>query len=184
MAYDATGVIPFGLRDVKLSPRNSDGTYGTSVDLPAARTMSFEESEDFEELTGDDKVVASRGKGPSVSWELEGGGISFAAYKVMAGGTITTTGTTPAIKMTYTKKVTDARPEFKAEGQAISDSGGDFHTVLYRCKASDSLKGSMEYGSFWLTGASGTAIAVPSTDLTNADKIYDFVGNETAVAIT
>jgi hypothetical protein len=184
MVYDATGVLPFGLRDVKLAARAVDGTYGTIVDLPAARTFSFEESEDFETLEGDDKTVASRGKGASVSWELEGGGISLAAYKIVAGGTITSSGTTPAVKILYSKKATDSRPEFKAEGQAMSESGGDFHTVLYRCKASDSLKGSMENGSFWLTNCSGTAIAVPSTDATNADKIYDFVGNETAVAIS
>lgn len=184
MAYDGTSVLPFGLRDVKLSPRNSDGTYGTAVDLPAARTFSFEESEDFETLEGDDVTVATRGKGPNVSWELENGGISLAAYKVMAGGTITVTGTTPNIKVTYSKLATDSRPEFKAEGQAMSESGGDFHGVLYRCKASDSIKGSMENGSFWLTGASGTAIGVPATDGTNPNKLYDFVGNETAVAIS
>ncbi|MFT8046885.1 hypothetical protein ACMYMB_23080, partial [Salmonella enterica subsp. enterica serovar Enteritidis] len=54
--------LPYGLRDVKLTPL-VNGVPGTPVDLPNARTLSFSESEDSEELRGDDKIVATRGKG-------------------------------------------------------------------------------------------------------------------------
>lgn len=167
--------LPYGLRDVKLTPLVGGGT---AVDLPNSRTFSFEEAEDYEELRGDDKVVATRGKGAVVNWELEGGGISLAALKVINGGTITLSGTGTATVVTYTKKVTDARPEFKVEGQAISESGGDFHVVLHRCKANGNISGSMEDGSFWLTGAEGVALAETGTDV-----LYDFIYNETATAI-
>lgn len=170
--------LPYGLRDVKLTPIAGDGSLGVAVDLPNSRTFSFSEAEDFEELRGDDKVVARRGKGPSVEWELEAGGISLAAYVVLNGGTLTTTGVTPNVVNTYSKKATDARPYFQAEGQAISESGGDFHVVLYRCKATGSLEGELSDGAFWLTSASGSADGDPTTDV-----IYDFVENETATAI-
>ena len=49
--------LPFGLRDVKLTPVSAAGVLGTSVDLPNGRTMSWEESEDFTTLRGDDKDV-------------------------------------------------------------------------------------------------------------------------------
>ena len=173
----ATSALPYGLRDVKLSPIADDGTVGTGVDLPAARTFSFSEAEDFEELRGDDKVVAIRGKGPSVEWDLESGGISLDAYKVMAGGTVTTSGVTPNVAKSLKKLVTDSRPYFQAEGQAISDSGGDFHAVLFKCRASDSLEGEMSDGTFLLTSASGTAIG------NDADELYEFTHNETATAI-
>lgn len=174
--------LPYGLRDVKLTAyTNSNTLAATSVDLPNSRTLSFEEAEDFEELRGDDKVVATRGKGASVNWSLESGGISLEAYQTMAGGTITSSGTTPAQKKTYQKKVTDARPEFKAEGQAISESGGDFHVVLYRCKVSGNLSGSLGDGAFWLTACDGTAL--PSRLTGSVDALYDFVQNEQAVAI-
>lgn len=174
--------LPYGLRDVQLTPYATPTTLGTpKVDLPNSRTFSFEESEEFEELRGDDKVVATRGRGASVSWELESGGISLEAYAVMAGGKITKSGTAGAEVKTYQKKVTDARPEFKVEGQAISESGGDFHVVLYRCKASDSLSGSLEDGTFWLTSASGTAL--PSKLTGSTDVLYDFVQNDVATAI-
>lgn len=170
--------LPYGLRDVKVTPIDSSGALGTSVDLPNSRTFSFEEAEDFEELRGDDKVVASRGGGASVSWELEAGGISLEAYVVINGGTLVISGVTPAEKKTYKKKSTDAKPRFQVEGQAISESGGDFHSKLFNCKATDGVSGSLEDQTFFLTSASGTAIGEPGTD-----DIYEFVQNETVTPI-
>jgi hypothetical protein len=182
MAWD--NALPYGLRDTKITPYTTAAltTLGTSQDEPNARSMSFSEAEDYEELRGDDKVVAIRGKGAGVDWEMEHGGITLAAYKLMAGGLIATTGTTPAQVTTFTKKVTDDRPYFKAEGQAISDSGGDFHAVLYRCRASEGLEGELADGSFWLTQASG--VALPALLTGKVDVLYEFILNETVTAIT
>ena len=174
--------LPYGLRDVRLTPVSAAGVLGTGVDLPNSRTLSFEESEEFETLRGDDKNVASRGQGAEVSWELEAGGISLEAYAVMNGGTVTVTGTAPAQVKSYKKMVTDQRPEFKAEGQAMSESGGDFHIVLHRCKATESLSGELSDGQFFLTSASGSALA--SRTAATLDQLYGLVHNETAVSIT
>lgn len=176
--------LPFGVRDVKVTPYTTAAatTLGTSTDYPNARTLSFSEAEDYEELRGDDAVKAIVGLGPACEWEMENGGVSIPAYKTMNGGTITTTGTTPAQVTTYNKKVTDIRPYFKAEGQSMSDSGGDFHVVLYKCRASGSMEGELADGSFWLTNASGAAL--PATLTGKVDFLYEFVLNETAVAIT
>jgi hypothetical protein len=174
--------LPFGLRDVKVYTLTAAGVKGTAVDLPNSRVFSFDESEDFEELRGDDKVVTTRGLGPSVDWSLEAGGISLEALVVMNGGTLTVTGTTPNIKKTYAKKATDQKPEFFVEGQALSENGGDFHCVLYRCKATEGISGELSDGSFFVTEASGTAL--PSRATGTLDALYDFVHNETAVTIT
>lgn len=174
--------LPYGLRDVKLTPYLTATTLApTSVDLPNSRTFSFEEAEEFEELRGDDKVVATVGKGASVSWELESGGIDLDAYQTMNGGTVTEGGVAPNSTKTYTKRTTDTRPEFKVEGQAISESGGDFHVVLYRAKATDSLSGELADGTFWLTSASGSAL--PSRIEASKDVLYEFIENDTATAI-
>lgn len=178
MALAATA-LPYGLRDVRVSPIDAAGTVGSSVDLPNSRTFSFEENEDFEELRGDDRVVATRGQGASVGWELEAGGLSLEAYVVLNGGAIVSSGVTPNLKKTYTKLSTDSKPRFRVEGQAISEAGGDFHVVLHNCKATDGVEGELSDGSFWLTSASGTAIGDPTTN-----KIYEFIHNETAVAIS
>lgn len=172
----STVPLPFGLRDVKIRPLSGD-TAGASVDLPNSRTFSFTEAEDFEELRGDDGLVAVRGLGPSVDWELEGGGVSLEAVKTMYGGTITESGVAPSQKKVYAKKGTDTRPYFQVEGQAISDSGGDFHVLLYKCRATGELSGELADGSFWLTGASGRAL--PNV----AGSLYDLIQNEAVTAI-
>jgi len=180
----ATIPLPYGLRDLRLVPF-TDTTctvYAASgVDLPNSRTLSFTEKEDFSQLRGDDKVVASHGSGPTVEWELEGGGMSFEAVQVMYGGTITTTGTTPNQVKKLTKLVTDQRPYFKIQGQAISDSGGDIHCVIYRARSTDDFSGEFKDGEWFLTGASGEGYA--SLVTADINKVWDFIQNETATAI-
>lgn len=175
--------IPYGLRDIKITPY-TDGagtTLGTAVDLPYARKLSFKDTEEFQELRGDDRVVATHGTGPSCEWELESGGLPFEAFKAMGGGTITESGTGGTAKSVFSKKVTDIRPWFRIEGQAISDSGGDVHCVIYKCKATGELSGEWNDGEFFLTAASGVGIAQEDGD--DADKLYDFISNATATAI-
>lgn len=169
--------LPYGLRDVQLFPLTGE-VAGAGVDLPVSRTFSFTESEEFEELRGDDAVVAIRGKGSTVEWELEAGGVTFEAVKTMYGGTITESGTTPNLVRRYRKHSTDVRPYFKVEGQSISDEGGDFHTILYRCRATDALSGTQADGQWYLTGAKGKAIGRQSDNL-----LFDMVQNETATDI-
>lgn len=171
--------LPFGLRDVRLYPLTSAGARGTGVDLPVSRTFSFKETVSSEQLEGDDIVQAIHDYQPIVEWELEAGGISLEAYAVMAGGTVTASGTTPAQVKTFSKLTTNSRPYFEVEGQAISDSGGDFHCVVYRCKADGDLEGSFENGSFMMTKCAGKGLG-----RTDNQKLYDFVQNETAVTIT
>lgn len=176
--------LPYGLRDVKLTPYTDSAATAlssTSVDLPNSRTFSFSEAEEFNELRGDDKVVTTRGAGASVEWDLEAGGLSFDAVKVMVGGTVVETGVTPAMKRTFTKKVTDSRPFFKVEGQAISDSGGDMHCVLDRCRVTGNLEGEFADGEFFLT--SGSGVTLPSLISARVDTLYEFVQNEAVVPI-
>lgn len=174
--------LPFGLRQVKLTP--IDPTTGALIEadaelLPASRTFSFTESEDFEELQGDDRTVASHGAGPLVDWELEGGGISLAVWAILSGATVTDTGSTPAAQRVLTKKTSDSRPYFQVEGRAISDNGGDVHAVVYRCKADGDLEAEMANGSFALTTASGKGYGDETTE-----KLYEWTHNETPVPLT
>lgn len=176
--------LPYGLRDVKLTPYTSAAATTldtTAIDFPNARRLSFSEAEEFEELRGDDRVVTTRGRGASVDWDLEGGGFSFEAVRAMYGGTITETGVTPNQSKSFRKNVNDTRPFFHAEGQSISDSGGDLHGVLFRCRATGNLEGEQADGQFWLTGASG--VALPSLVTGEEGDLYEFVQNETALDI-
>lgn len=172
--------LPYGLRDVKVATLDAAGVKGTLVDLPNAQTLEFQEGTETQELRGDDVVVATRTTVTGVEWTLEAGGISFEAMVVIAGGTVTSTGVTPNVKKTWSRLGTDVYPDFFAEGQAMSESGGDNHTVIHRAKANQ-ISGSHTDQEFWVSHAEGTGIAT----LTAADinKVWSMVANETAAAI-
>jgi hypothetical protein len=177
--------LPYGLRDVKITPYTDAGATTlalTSIDLPNSRTFSFAEAEEFTELRGDDKVVTTRGQGASVEWDLEAGGLSFEVLKAFVGGTIVESGVAPNTVRTFTKKVTDSRPFFQVEGQSISDSGGDVHCILPRCRVTGNVEGEFSDGNFFLT--SGSGVALPSLVTSETDTLYEFVQNETATPIS
>lgn len=176
-----TSALPYGMRDIKLTPITANlpagVTYGTFVDLPASRTLSWSQDEDYEQLRGDDTVVAERGNGPLISWELEGGGISLDAKAVMDGSINTSSGVSPNVVKSNALKGTTAKPYFRIDGQAINDNGGDTKVILYRCKATGGVEGEFSEGSFTLTNASGNGY--PNAD----DKLMDIVHYETSAAI-
>jgi hypothetical protein len=178
--------LPYGLRDVKLIkyPTLAATTFGsTLVDLPVARTFSFNDTEDYEELRGDDTLVTSHGQGATVEWELESGGISFEAYSILAGGVVTESGISPNQVKRFRKKTTDQRPFFIAIGMAISDSGGDFQSIVWRCRATDDIEGELSDGEFFIPSVSGTGFGcLVSGTVAGAeilDSVYDFVQRET-----
>lgn len=174
-----THPLPFGLRSVRLYPLDASGVRvaAASVLLPASRTFSFTEAVDSQDMEAEDTRYASHEHNLHVEWTLEGGGVSFAVWKVLTGGTITATGTTPAQVNTFSKLTTDVRPYFDVEGQAISDSGGDFHCVVYRCKATGNLDAQMDQGNFVMTQTKGDGYGDVTTK-----KLYNFLQNETVTA--
>lgn len=179
----ASTALPYGIRDCKLTPyTDASGTIlgTTSVDLPYMQTLSFSEAEEFQELRGDDRVVAIRGQGALVDWELESGGIDFYAWEILTGGTVAESGLTPNRVWTLRKRSTATRPYFRIEGKALSDSGGDLHCTIYRCRANDTVEGEFSDGEFFVTNASGQGLAL--LDDAN-DLIYEFRINETVANI-
>jgi hypothetical protein len=163
---------PFGLRQITLVPLPS----GTAVALPAAQTMSFKEALTSGELRGNDATVAVAAIVDKVEWELEAGGISFDAIKVMTGRTITASGTTPSQKNTILARAGDTYPYFKIYGKVINDDGSDLHVLIYKAKLTDGLEGEWSDGEFFIQSASGIAVD-------NGTKLYELVHNETATTV-
>lgn len=176
--------LPFGLRDLQvfaLSGLNNE-VWGAGVPMPNNQKLTFQETEAFVELRGNDAAQAEHGRGPTVVWDLTAGGLSLDAAKVVIGGTITETGVwsngTGTGVRTFTKKGNQQRPYFRLEGQAISDSGGDVHAVIYRAKVNSTFGGTFDEANFWITGAKG--IGLPRVSDSN---LYDWVQNEQATPI-
>lgn len=170
MAY---GEIPFGLRDVKLTPLPS----GSATDLPVVRSVEVSLTSDSTELTGDDTTVAVRTFNLRVEGSIESGGMNPAAIAVMVGGTVATSGTTPNAKKTIAIGSSTAAGYFKLEGQVIADDGGDFHMVVYKAKITTGPSWTFANGEYTLTTGDFTGVADGS------NKIIDLVWNETAAAI-
>lgn len=182
--------LPYGLRDVKLIPYPdlTATTFGTQlIDLPVARTFSFNETEDFDDLRGDDQLQTSHGQGPQIEWELESGGLSFAAFCAIAGGQVISTGISPNQVNRFRKKVTDQRPFFALIGLSISDNGGDFQGIVYRARATDDLEHELGDGEFLTPGSKGTGFPCLVTGSVGGAEIngtvYDFVQRETVGSI-
>ena len=173
--------LPYGMRDIKVTPITANIaaaiTYGTMVDLPAAQTLSWNTTEDYEQVRGDDIVQGEHGNGRLIEWELAAGGIGIDAVAVIMGGTVSSTGTTPAIVKKLETLGTTAAPYFRIDGQAINDNGGDTKVVIYRAKATGGFEGAFEDGTFMSTGISGNGY--PNAD----NKLMDILSYETATNI-
>jgi hypothetical protein len=176
--------LPYGIRDIKLvgfTNQTATVRAGVMVDLPNAQTLAFTEQEEFQELRGDDSVVTTRGNGAQGEWSTDSGGISFAAHALIVGGVVTETGVTPNVKRKLRKRSTDVRPFFLAMGQIISDSGGDFHAYLYRCRSTGDVEVEFSDGEFMVPSLSGAMLKslVPFDD----GALYDLIMNESVTAL-
>lgn len=167
---------PFGLRDVKIYPfLDQQGTAlaEEGIDLPAAQTFSFADSEDYTDLRGDDELLASHGNGAQVNWTLEAGGISLTAWAILTGGQIIETGAAPNRIVTLRKCTDDVRPYFQIRGLAMNDNQGDTVGVVYRAKCNGDISGQFAEGAFFVTSADGIGMGIPGTRL-----LYDFIQHE------
>lgn len=167
---------PFGLRDVKIYPfLDQQGTElaAEGIDLPAAQTFSFADSEDYTDLRGDDELLASHGNGAQVNWTLEAGGISLNAWAALTGGQIIETGVAPNRVVTLRKCTDDTRPYFQVRGLAMNDNQGDTVGVVYRAKCNGDIGGQFGEGAFFVTSADGIGMGIPGTRL-----LYDWIQHE------
>src|SRR5882672_4756669 len=110
--------LPYGIRQIMLTPYlDAQGTILSTVSypLPVAMTMGFSETEQFDELRGDDALIAVHGRGPQVDWSLEAGGLPITPWSIISGGTVYESGVTPNRKVRMRKSGDDQRPYFRID---------------------------------------------------------------------
>jgi hypothetical protein len=184
MTAPVSTALPYGCNDVKLTEYidASGQVLGpTSVDLPYIQTLNFAEAEEFQELRGDDKLITTRGRGASVNWDLESGGMATEVWAVLTGGDVIERGLPPYREVEVQKRGTQTRPWFRIDGKIISDSGGDVLVRIYRCRANDNIQANFADGEFTTTSVSG--VGYPLLDDTN-DLLYSIFRRETSSAIS
>jgi hypothetical protein len=184
MTAPVTDALPYGVRDIKITPYvDAAGTVldTVSYDLPYIQTLSFSEAEEFSELRGDDKLIATRGQGAQVDWDLEAGGMKTKIWSIFTGGEVVERGASPNREIELRKKSTQARPYFRIDGKIISDSGGDVHVRIYRCRCNDTIDADFADGEFATTAVSG--VGMPLLDDAN-DLIYSIFRHESSTDLT
>lgn len=184
MTAPVTDALPYGVRDIKITPyADAAGTVldTVSYDLPYIQTLSFSEAEEYTELRGDDKLITTRGQGAQVDWDLEAGGMKTSIWAIFTGGQVIERGATPNREIELRKKATQSRPYFRIDGKIISDSGGDIHVRIYRCRCNDTIDADFADGEFATTAVSG--VGMPLLDDAN-DLVYSIFRHETSVDLT
>lgn len=170
---------PFGLHRIWITGYvDTDGTIldTTSYRLPIDRTMAFTENEDSETLDGDDKAaVAIQGKGSTVSGSLEAGGMDLMCLSIISGAQLIESGIEPNVKRTLRKRGSAPRGYWRAEGQAISNGGGDNILRVFRCKANGKISFDMKYGTFMVPAIDFLGTPMPGDD---ADYAWELEYNQ------
>ena len=164
---------PFGLRDVKITD-----ILGTQqVDLPAGQTLTVKPRFSTGEMMGDDGIRSVVSYIIGADWNLESGGIPFAALAIMMGGEATLAGESPNQTMSLKMEAGQVMPYFKIYGQAIAEDGDDVHAKLFKCKLTSPPEGSMQGENFFIEKCAGVAL----DDGTNG--VIEFVHNETQTSL-
>ena len=182
----ATGqaeILPYGLRQLALTPYlDAQGTClaNTSYPLPVAMTLGFSESEQYDELRGDDILVAVHGRGPQVDWSLEAGGMNMTCWSLLSGGQVIEEGVAPTRITRMIKSADDLRPYVRIDGRAISDSGGNLKTRIYRAKANGRLQADLRNGAFQTSRIDGVGLPMVGD---GGRWLYEFIHEETDSAI-
>ena len=182
---DLNTALPYGARDLKLtSYTDALGMVlgNTSVDLPYLQHLNFTEAEEFSELRGDDKTITTRGKGSTVNWDIESGGLSSNAWAIFTGGSVIQVSAEAGKRVfELQKRSTQARPWFRIDGKIISDSGGDILVRIYRCRANADITSNFQDGEFTTTAVTG--VGYPLLDDAN-DLLYSIFHREQEKAIS
>lgn len=172
--------LPYGLRQVMLTPfTDAQGTVLSNVSypLPVAMTLGFSETEQFDELRGDDVLVAVHGRGAQVDWSLEAGGISITAWSIVSGAQVIEEGVMGSRVTRLRKSGDDQRPYFRIDGRAISDEGGNFVGRIYKAKANGRLQADLRGGAFQTSRIDGIGMPLSGDQ---GRWLYEFIIHEDA----
>lgn len=129
------GEIPYSITDCKVYPYSA-GSPGSAKDVPGIRRVEISAQIEEAEHRGDNSVLAVAASISSFDLTLEVGRMNLEAVAALAGGAVTTAGTTPNQSRTLTRKSTDVVADYqiKAASPSKTSDGGTAVIVLPRCQ--------------------------------------------------
>lgn len=125
----ASGQYPFGIDDAKVTGW-SGGTVGTTkVDVLGVTAMSINVESTTVEHRGDNQQLVSRKSGKTASGSVAQAAHQAEAMAVVGDGVTTSTGTTPAVVVSYVEPSVATGTPYQIEAQAADGDGAARITV-------------------------------------------------------
>lgn len=171
-ATDAS--IVFDVEDCKVYKLTSDTgaspVYGAAVDVPAIFEVLLDVNLLTAELDGDARIVARRGRVPSMKVSATYGKLSLPVLDVIYQGTIDTATTG---KSAWVFKGFNKLPYFKFEALIADTEVGEIHLVLYKAQLTGGALFDNKYNTFGQPKMDIEGIALASNDLIYSLEFYD-----------
>lgn len=167
-----------GIADLKVAVLDASDVPGTTVDVPGAQALEWSIESDSEELRGDNQVIAVVREAKSLTGTIRFAQNNLDAVASLIGGTVTTTGTTPAVVDTLEVASASSAAYVQIQGQVPGLDGGGYRVVIHKALITSGPGGALADGEFNIPEMEFTAVANASGNLM-AHKQY-----ETYTAIT
>lgn len=153
--------IARGLADLQVAPLTG-GTVGAWVDVPGARSLSFNTESESDELEGDNEVIAKVRNAPSLSGSIELGRINLAALAVILGGSVETSGVAPATVTKLNQSGSVDMTFFTIAGQApgVDTAGSAYRVTIPKALATSGPDETMEVNAWNTPGIDFEGLAL------------------------
>lgn len=129
----STSTITFDVHDCKVYPITSDTSgsivYGAAVDVPGIQEVSVEPNFVNQELKGDGKIVAKKGKIDRLNFKAAYSELNLNVLKTIFGGSVVTAGSGSTETATYSFDGASL-PYFKVEF-LVSDLEADLAELVF-----------------------------------------------------
>lgn len=154
-------------------------TYGTGIDAPGIRKISWKPGFDSKELRGDNTVLDTDVIPGSGEGELEYAKTHLDLLAILFGGTVADSGSTPNQVATFSYTGGQLPRYWKVEAQCKTADLADVHVVIFKCKITDGPQGDMMDSDYGIQNLKFKFVQPRSTD-----PSYKINFNESLVAIT
>lgn len=177
----------YGVNDAKIAllltdPEGGSATYDDLIDVPGVKAVGVGGEVNSVELRGDGKRLdyATTITGRSLTFEFAKSALDV--FSVLAGGTVSDTGTTPNQVAKLKLGANDVPNYFKfvAQTTGVDIPGGDGHLVVYKAIITSLPELGMAEEDYKTYSVEAAAIGTIASD---GDDLIDVLMHETAAAI-
>jgi len=150
----------FSLQQAWIAPADGDGTYGTSIQFPSAKTLTRDIEIISDTAEGNSRHTGLAAQIVGVGWQMDGVNLSEDIVGVLTGEapSISNSGSNQVDTQTTTN---DLMPYFGLVAQAWGENGDDTCILIPYTKVMKGFSYKLEYGKYITPVFKGDAIDPP-----------------------